>query len=40
MITGETRNQEGWRIGFNLQCKKCNKKWTYTGGVYRAEQSC
>ena len=36
-ITGEIRSADGWRIGFNLQCKQCGKKWTYSGGIYRQE---
>ena len=36
-ITGEIRSADGWRTGFNLQCKQCGKKWTYSGGIYRQE---
>ena len=36
-ITGEIRSVDGWRTGFNLQCKQCGKKWTYSGGIYRQE---
>lgn len=36
-ITGEIRTADGWRTGFNLQCKQCGKKWTYSGGIYRQE---
>src|SRR5437899_13094757 len=38
-ITGEIRSPDGWRTGFNLQCKQCGKKWTYSGGVYRQESA-
>ncbi|MBI5354910.1 MAG: hypothetical protein HZB68_00455 [Candidatus Aenigmarchaeota archaeon] len=30
-ITGEIK-EEGWRTGFRLECKKCGKKFDYTGG--------
>ena len=37
-IVGEIRSADGWRIGFKLLCKKCGKRWTYSGGVYRLDQ--
>src|SRR5439155_13482169 len=36
-ITGEIRSPDGWRTGFNLRCKQCGKKWTYSGGIYRQD---
>jgi hypothetical protein len=39
VIVGENRSAEGWRTGFKLQCKKCNKRWTYTGGTYHADST-
>lgn len=38
-IAGEIRNDEGWRTGFKLQCKKCSKRWTYSGGIYHADMT-
>jgi len=37
VITGEVRTPDGWRTGFKLQCKKCGRRWTYSGGIYRED---
>ncbi len=37
MITGDVRNQQGWRTAFKLRCKNCGKNWTYSGGFYKEE---